>query len=132
MRRPRAIRPAGFFARVYAIVRRVPAGRVVTYAEVARALDVPRGARAVGWALRALSAAESERIPWHRVVGHGGRISPRDGSGMAEQRERLLAEGVAFSGERVDLTRHSLTARRGQSTSRGGGSPSRSRARRSR
>lgn len=102
------MRDEGFFPRVYALVRRIPRGRVATYGQVAAMLGVVRGARAVGWALRALPEAEAARVPWHRVVGAGGRISPRAGLGPAIQRRRLRAEGVSFRGGTVDLTRHGL------------------------
>ena len=98
----------GFFARVYALVRRVPTGRVVTYGQVAAMLGVPRGARAVGWALRALPEDVAARVPWHRVVGTGGRISPRRGPGPEIQRRLLRAEKVAFRGTCVDLDLHGL------------------------
>jgi methylated-DNA-protein-cysteine methyltransferase-like protein len=98
----------GFYARVYALVRRVPRGQVVTYGQVAAMLGVPRGARAVGWALRALPEAAAARVPWHRVVGTEGRISPRRGPGPEIQRRRLKAERVAFLGGRVDMARHAL------------------------
>jgi len=62
----------------------------------------------VGWALRALPAPLDRTVPWHRVVGHGGRISPRAGLGPEIQRRRLRAEGVAFRAGRVDLARHAL------------------------
>jgi methylated-DNA-protein-cysteine methyltransferase-like protein len=98
----------GFFARVYALVRRVPRGRVVTYGQLAAMLGVPRGARAVGWALRALPEDVAARVPWHRVVGTGGRISPRSGPGPEIQRRRLRAEKVAFRGAHVDMDAHAL------------------------
>ncbi len=94
--------------RVYQAVRRIPRGRVATYGQVALLAGTPRGARAVGWALRALRPGLAARVPWHRVVGAGGRISPRAGGGEALQRRRLLAEGVAFRSGRVDLRRHGL------------------------
>jgi methylated-DNA-protein-cysteine methyltransferase-like protein len=97
-----------FFARVYALVRRVPRGRVVTYGQVAAMLGVPRGARAVGWAMRALPEELGARVPWHRVVGAGGRISPRGGPGPEIQRRRLRAEKVAFRGACVDMREHGL------------------------
>lgn len=97
-----------FFERVYRLVRTIPRGRVATYGEVARRLGVPRGARAVGWALRALRGGPDRRVPWHRVVGSGGRISPRARGGPGEQRRRLRAEGVAFSRDSVDLARHGV------------------------
>jgi methylated-DNA-protein-cysteine methyltransferase-like protein len=96
----------GFFARVYAAVRAIPRGRVLTYGELARLLGTPRGARAVGWALRALPKRLEKTVPWHRVVGHGGRISPRAGLGPALQKRRLQAEGVRFRAGRVDVERH--------------------------
>jgi methylated-DNA-protein-cysteine methyltransferase-like protein len=103
-------REARFFARVYEAVRGIPRGRVATYGQVARWLGSPRGARAVGWALRALRGGKEVRVPWHRVVGQGGRISLRAGAGPHLQVRRLRAEGVRFVGGRVDVTRHGVTA----------------------
>ena len=100
--------PAGFFVRVYQAVRRIPRGRVATYGQVAALAGTPRGARAVGWALRALRGRQASRVPWHRVVAAGGRLSPRVGGGEARQRARLVAEGVVFRAGRVDLRRHGL------------------------
>jgi methylated-DNA-protein-cysteine methyltransferase-like protein len=97
-----------FFERVYAAVRAIPRGRVATYGQVARLVGVPRGARAVGWALRALDPRRTRAVPWHRVVGAGGRISLRAGAGPVLQRERLQKEGVGFRSGRVDLRRHGL------------------------
>jgi methylated-DNA-protein-cysteine methyltransferase related protein len=99
-----------FFTRVYATVRTLPRGRVATYGQIALLCGVPRGARAVGWALRVLDAARHGEVPWHRVVGAGGRISPRAGAGPLLQRRRLRAEGVRFKDGRVDLSRHALLA----------------------
>ena len=98
----------GFFERVYDLVQQIPVGRVATYGQVAALLGTPRGARAVGWALRALPASRARTVPWHRVVGAGGRISLRGGSGPVEQRRRLRREGVRFRNERVDLEKHAL------------------------
>jgi methylated-DNA-protein-cysteine methyltransferase-like protein len=100
--------PDRFFARVYALVRGIPPGHVASYGEVAALLGVNHGARAVGWALRALRGAASRRVPWHRVLGAGGRISLPDAIGGREQRRRLRAEGVRFTNGRVDLARHGL------------------------
>jgi alkylated DNA nucleotide flippase Atl1 len=54
----------------------------------------------VGWALRAL---DRDDVPWHRVVGHDGRISLRFGGGPAQQLKRLRAEGIRFERGRVDM-----------------------------
>jgi len=103
---------APFFESVYALVREIPRGRVATYGQIAALLGNPRGARAVGWALRALPAGKAARLPWHRVVGRGGRISLGERPAGLEQRRRLRAEGVRFSAGRVDLARHGLWPRR--------------------
>jgi methylated-DNA-protein-cysteine methyltransferase-like protein len=91
--------------RVWAVVHRIPRGRVATYKQVAQhaALPGPTGARQVGYALAAL--AEGSRIPWHRVVNAAGRVSPRESSAL--QRELLEAEGVCFDLDGVvDLERY--------------------------
>lgn len=100
--------PSGFFRRVYGIVRRIPSGRVATYGQVAALAGTPRGARAVGWALRALDERAAASVPWHRVVNAAGAISPRPGLSPEIQRQRLRAEGVRFRKGHVDLGRHGL------------------------
>lgn len=117
---------AGFFEQVWALVATIPRARVLTYGQVAALLGVPRGARAVGWALRALPDALARRTPWHRVVGSGGRLSPRASGHEREQRRRLRAEGVTFLGPRVDLARHTALAAGGRAVSRPRPSPPRS------
>ena len=89
----------------YAVVRRIPSGRVVTYGQVAELAGSPGQARQVGWALHALQ--RGTRVPWQRVVNARGACSLRPGSGSEhEQRRRLEAEGVAFgAGGRIDLPR---------------------------
>jgi len=99
---------ASFFERVYALVRRIPRGRVLSYGQVAVLLGVPRGARAVGWALRGIGV-RAARVPWHRVVGQGGRISLDGRPAGLVQRRRHRQEGVRFTGGRVDMRRHGLT-----------------------
>jgi methylated-DNA-protein-cysteine methyltransferase-like protein len=99
-----------FYARVYAVVRRIPRGRVTTYGHIALCLGVPRGARAVGWALRALGSVRGGRpvrVPWHRVVAAGGRLSIPD-PGRLVQARLLRAEGVPVREGRVDLQRHGV------------------------
>ncbi len=98
-----------FYARVYEVVRRCPAGRVTTYGRVARALGAPRASRGVGWALRAVAArGASSDVPCHRVVDREGRLSGRRHfETPTVMAERLAAEGVAFvEADRVDLAAH--------------------------
>jgi len=82
------------------IIRQIPKGKVSTYGGVARAAGFPGRARQVVWALR-----NGRGLPWHRVVGAGGRISLPGENGL-EQRLRLESEGVAFRGSRVWMERH--------------------------
>ena len=96
-----------FFDRVYALVRRIPRGRVASYGQVAALLGVPQGARAVGWALRGLGV-RVKGVPWHRVVGQHGRISLDGRASGLVQRRRLRQEGVRFADGRVDMDRHGL------------------------
>ena len=78
-------------------VRRIPRGKVSTYGAVARAAGFPGRARQVVWALH-----KSRGLPWHRVVGAGGRILLPGENGL-EQRLRLETEGVRFQGGRVPM-----------------------------
>jgi methylated-DNA-protein-cysteine methyltransferase-like protein len=89
------------FRAMLAQVRRVPYGKVVTYGDVAYAAGFPGSARQVAWALH----SNSRGLPWHRVVGAGGKIL-LSGEGGFEQRMCLQAEGVRFLGLRVDMDAH--------------------------
>lgn len=95
--------------RVLATVDSIPKGRVATYGEVAREAGLPRRARFVGRVLRDLPSGT--KLPWHRVLGAGGKISARaDGAPSTAQRRRLEREGVRFDAKgRVDLARHGWT-----------------------
>ena len=91
---------------VYAVVSRIPPGRVMTYGQVALALGMPRCARQVGGALHLL--ADDTDVPWHRVVNRHGTISTRcPEHSMWVQAERLRAEGVAVDATlTLDLARY--------------------------
>lgn len=92
---PNSAEAPTFYDRVYEFVRLVPAGRVVTYGQVALELGSPSAARAVGYALSNLPGVSD--VPWWRVVNARGGISGR-GHGFAEafQRQQLESEGVRF------------------------------------
>lgn len=98
-----------FNAHVYALVRHIPRGKVLSYGRVAELLGVPNGARAVGWALSALKYTRvAEPVPWHRVVNAQGRISIKGAPEAAsEQRARLEAEGIVFDErDTLDMSRY--------------------------
>jgi methylated-DNA-protein-cysteine methyltransferase-like protein len=78
----------------------IPRGQVSTYGAVARAAGFPGRARQTGFALRV--APKALNLPWHRVVGAGGRIVfPKSSTGHREQVRRLRAEGVVVQNGRV-------------------------------
>ena len=91
------------WAPVYRVVRRIPAGRVSTYGQIAELAGMPRAARQVGYALNALQGDED--VPWHRVINARGEISARGEREYADlQRSLLEAEGVDFDRRgRIDL-----------------------------
>lgn len=94
------------FARVYAIVRKIPKGKVTTYGQIAWLLGNPRMSRVVGYALHV--NPEPGVIPCHRVVNRFGRVSPAFAFGGENRQIALLKEeGITFRDEEnVDLSRH--------------------------
>jgi methylated-DNA-protein-cysteine methyltransferase-like protein len=97
---------SGRYAWIYAVVRRIPEGRVATYGQVATLAGMPGHARQVGYALHALP--DGAGVPWQRVINARGEVSPRAGGGWEAgyQRHLLEEEGVAFDARgRVDLAR---------------------------
>jgi methylated-DNA-protein-cysteine methyltransferase-like protein len=85
---------------IWNVVASIPRGQVSTYGAVARAAGLPGRARQAGFALRV--APEELNLPWHRVLGAGGRIVfPKTSRHFKEQARRLRAEGVALKDGRA-------------------------------
>jgi methylated-DNA-protein-cysteine methyltransferase-like protein len=102
--------PITFNLRVWSLVRRIPAGRVASYGQIARLMSPPDGvdvqtylAYGPRWVGSAMAGCPDD-VPWQRVINAKGEISLRPG---AERQRRLLeAEGVVFDDRsRVDLGR---------------------------
>jgi methylated-DNA-[protein]-cysteine S-methyltransferase len=89
-----------FNEKVWALTARIPAGKVTTYGEIARAMG-SRGSRAVGNALNRNPFAP--QVPCHRVVGSGGALTGFAG-GLPKKQRLLKHEGARFTGTRVDLS----------------------------
>jgi methylated-DNA-protein-cysteine methyltransferase-like protein len=92
-----------FRDQVYQLIRRIPAGKVATYGQVAKLVGNPHGARAVGMCMR--TNPDAPRTPCHRVVASDGRLTGYSaGDGLPTKKALLLKEGVEFVGDKVDLT----------------------------
>lgn len=88
---------------VYSLVKQIPRGRVLSYGAVAKALRLPGGARSAG---RAMAACPSGKgIPWHRVLGAGGKLLIREPYASL-QRKLLETEGVQMTERRVNMKLH--------------------------
>jgi methylated-DNA-protein-cysteine methyltransferase-like protein len=86
---------------IWHVVAAIPRGQISTYGAVARAAGLPGRARQTGYALRI--APKEMHLPWHRVLGAGGRIVfPKTSREYKEQAKRLKAEGVAVQQGRAD------------------------------
>ena len=94
------------YQRIYAVVKRIPQGRVATYGQIAALAGSPKNARQVGYALHALP--DDHDIPWHRVINSQGAVSLRKHPGYDQlQHDLLEREGVEFtSAGKVDLRRY--------------------------
>jgi methylated-DNA-protein-cysteine methyltransferase related protein len=98
-----------FYEQVYAVVRRIPRGKVSSYGRIAAMLGQPQAARAVGYALNALRDKKDDPayqdIPWQRVVNSQGRISIVSQEHNVNVQAKLLREeGVVVSDElKIDL-----------------------------
>jgi methylated-DNA-protein-cysteine methyltransferase-like protein len=100
------------YQRIYAVVRRIPEGRVATYGQVALLAGLKGHARQVGYALHALP--DETAVPWHRVVNASGGISLRAmPGGELVQRALLEREGIRLDPRgRVPLARVRWVPRR--------------------
>lgn len=92
------------FERVYSIVEKIPKGRVMTYGQIAKKLNI--SPRVVGFALHA--NPDGQLIPCHRVVDRNGRVAPGYAfGGQGIQKRRLEEEEIKFKDElHVDLEKY--------------------------
>ncbi len=81
-----------FSQKVYAVVRKIPRGKTLTYKEVAKKAGKPNAYRAVG---NILNKNYDPKIPCHRVVRSDGKIGDYN-RGMKQKMELLKNEGARF------------------------------------
>jgi methylated-DNA-protein-cysteine methyltransferase-like protein len=96
---------AGYRERVYEIVRGIPAGRVMTYGQIAEMLGEGYTARTVGYVMH---AADEATVPWQRVINAQGACSTGRVILPPDKQQRMLeAEGIEFNARgRCDLNRY--------------------------
>lgn len=95
-----------FRDRVYEITKSIPRGKVATYGQIAMLSGKPKAARAVGGFMRTNPFAPV--VPCHRVVASDGSLTGYSGEGgIKKKKEMLIAEGVEFKGEKIDLEKSS-------------------------
>jgi O-6-methylguanine DNA methyltransferase len=92
-----------FRDKVYAVTKKIPQGKVATYGQVAKLAGNPKAARAVGAFMR--TNPNAPIVPCHRVVGADGSLIGYSGKGgVAAKKKMLLAEGIIFKKDKVNLS----------------------------
>ena len=90
-----------FFAKVYAVVRQIPYGRVTSYRAIARYLGTEGSARMVGWAMNQSHTSTTD-IPAHRVVNRIGVLTGKHHFGGLQVMQQLLeSEGIKIINDQV-------------------------------
>lgn len=93
-----------FFGNVFGVVKKIPKGKVTTYGAIAKFLGAGASARTVGWALNKTVGTD---LPAHRVVNRNGELTGKlHFSTPNMMKELLLAEGINFNNDKVDLEKH--------------------------
>jgi len=100
MAKSKSVKNKTFVDRVYAVVAKIPKGKVASYFEVARAAGSPGASRAVGTAMA--KNEHFDRVPCHRVVRADGTIGKFSRTDFTKK-ELLEKEGVKFEGKKVSL-----------------------------
>ncbi|CAR65920.1 DEHA2G06204p [Debaryomyces hansenii CBS767] len=111
-----------FYHSVYALIGKIPYGKVTSYGHIAYLLNRPQNSRLVGSSLKHLKfiaeslnreanpedIIEPESVPWWRVISSAGKISPRGNSDNESRQARFLREeGVEVSNAyRIDLEKY--------------------------
>ena len=101
---PTSEQASPLIARVFALVKACPVGKVTTYGWLAKAVGYPRGARMIGWIMN----ETPQGVPAQRVINSKGELSGSWAFGQKGRMRQLLeAEGVAFTEDgKVDLKRY--------------------------
>lgn len=91
-----------FRERVYEVVRQIPAGRVMTYGQIAALVGSPRAARIVG----GVAHYGDPSLPWQRVVNKKGGLAAGYPGGVVAHAQHLEAEGIKVGDDfTIDIQR---------------------------
>lgn len=92
--KPAGVKEYTFFQDVYAVVRKIPKGKVTSYGAIAAYLGTKLSARMVGWAMNGAHSVKP-KVPAQRVVNRNGMLTGKMHFATPTQMEELLkAEGV--------------------------------------
>ncbi|AFJ02495.1 methylated-DNA-protein-cysteine S-methyltransferase-like protein [Methylophaga frappieri] len=87
---------------IWQLLAAVPSGKVTCYRDLAKQAGYPNHARQVGNILKNLP--DGSHLPWHRVIRADGHLAfPVGSAAYQQQYQRLIQEGVRFTGNRVKL-----------------------------
>ena len=89
---------SSFASLVYSATKQIPSGRVSTYGAIAKAINRPQAARAVGQALNRNPCWPE--VPCHRVVGSTGKLTGF-ATGLTNKRQLLRKEGIIIKNDSV-------------------------------
>jgi methylated-DNA-protein-cysteine methyltransferase-like protein len=95
-----------FSAKVIAILKKVPRGKVATYAQIAALSGRPNAIRGVVWILN--SSSKAHKLPWQRILNSKGKIAFEVGSrSFLRQKSLLQKEGIVVdSSGKLDLKKY--------------------------
>ena len=91
---------SAFFEQVYAVVQKIPLGRVTSYGAIARYLGHPQSSRMVGYAMNA--SHHRPELPAHRVVNRNGLLSGKHHFPGSKLMQQLLeSEGSTVKNDQI-------------------------------
>ena len=93
-----------FIKQVIEIIKKIPAGKVATYGQIATLAGNNKAARQISRILH--SSSEKYELPWHRVINSQGKISMRSGDGFEMQKAMLKSEGIEIIKDKIDLVKY--------------------------
>ncbi len=93
------------YALIWAVVCRIPKGKVSTYGRIADICGLIGQSRLVGYAMHALP--RDTKVPWYRVINAQGRISfPEHSEAYRVQKRFLESEGIFLKRGKIDIARY--------------------------